>query len=91
MKEKNEDVNDLTGNIGINSVSLIGPSMINFDNENSIIYNQRKFSVTNLKNRNSSLHFNLRHNKTLAVKIPRLLTELSKIKMMKKKLNSRKK
>jgi hypothetical protein len=91
MKEKNEDVNDLTGNIGINSVSLIGPSMINFDNENSIIYNQRKFSVTNLKNRNSSLHFNLRHNKTLAVKIPRLLTELSKIKIMKKKLNSRKK
>jgi hypothetical protein len=91
MKEKNEDVNDLTGNIGINSVSLIGPSMINFDNENSIIYNQRKYSVTNLKNRNSSLHFNLRHNKTLAVKIPRLLTELSKIKIMKKKLNSRKK
>ena len=91
MKEKNEDVNDLTGNNGINTVSLIGPSMINFDNENSIIYNQRMNSVTNIKQRKDSVHFNLRHNKTLAVKIPRLLTELSKIKIMKKKLNSRKK
>ena len=91
MKDKNENVNDITGNIGINSVSLIGPSMINFDNENSILYNQRKISVTNIKNRKDSVHFNLRHNKTLAVKIPRLLTELSKIKIMKKKLASRKK
>ena len=64
--------------------------MIKFENENSIII-QKKNANTNINIRKDSFQLNLRHNKTLAEKIPKLITELSKIETLKKKLQSRKK
>ena len=65
-KEQTENANNITGNIGINSVSYIVPSMINLENENSVIYNKNKNSETNIKkyNRKNNILFELRHNKT---------------------------
>ena len=92
-KEQTENANNITGNIGINSVSYIVPSMINLENENSIIYNKNKNFETNIKkyNRKNNILFELRHNKTLVDRIPNFKSELSKIEDMKKNLKSRKK
>ena len=92
-KEQTENPNNITGNIGINSVSYIVPSMINLENENSIIYNKNKNFETNIKkyNRKNNILFELRHNKTLVDRIPNFKSELSKIEDMKKNLKSRKK
>ena len=93
VKEQTESSNNITGNIGINSVSYIVPSMINLENENSIIYNKNKNFETNIKkyNRKNNILFELRHNKTLVDRIPNFKSELSKIEDMKKNLKSRKK